>query len=111
MQIDDLTIGEAKQLTAMLGGSAGKSATVNHGLQIAILDRGFVYVGEVTTDAEWCVIENAQNVRRWGTSEGLGELAKNGPTPSTKIDPAGTVRAPMRALIGLIACEASSWKR
>lgn len=111
MQIDDLTIGEAKQLAAMLGGSAGKSATVNHGLQIAILDRGFVYVGEVTTDAEWCVITNAKNVRRWGTTRGLGELAANGPLSATAIDPAGTVRAPMRALIGLIACEATKWSR
>jgi hypothetical protein len=85
--------------------------TINHGLQIAILDRGFVYVGNVTTDGDWCVIENAKNVRRWGTTGGLGQLAKSGPTASSKIDDAGTVRAPMRALIGLIACEAASWAR
>lgn len=111
MQIDNLTIGEAKQLAAMLGGSAGKPATVNHGFQIAILDRGFVYVGEVTTDGDWCVITNAKNIRRWGTSKGLGELAASGPLSNTVIDPAGTVRAPMRTLIGLIACEVSKWTR
>jgi hypothetical protein len=81
------------------------------GLQIAILDRGFVYVGDVTISGDWCVIENAQNVRRWGTKRGLGELAAGGPTETSVIEPAGTVRAPLRALIGLIACEAASWKR
>ncbi len=83
----------------------------NHGLQIAILDRGFVFVGNVTTDGDWMTITNAQCVRRWGTTEGLGELAAKGPLNATVLDPAGTIRAPIRALIGLIACEAVSWKR
>jgi len=110
MQIDNLTIGDAKQLAAMFGAPAAK-ATTDHGLQIAILDRGFVYVGEVTTDGDWCVIKNAKCVRRWGTTKGLGELATKGPQSNTVLDDSGTVRAPMRALIGLIACDVSPWKR
>lgn len=80
-----------------------------HGKQIVVLDRGFVYVGDVSTDEQWCLIANAQCVRRWGTSKGLGELAAAGPLPNTKLDPAGTVRAPLRAVISLISCEASKW--
>lgn len=82
---------------------------MHHGKQIVVLDRGFVYVGEVTTDGEWCVIEDARSVRRWGTQKGLGELAAKGPLVNTVLDPAGTVRAPMRAVIAMLACEGKKW--
>jgi hypothetical protein len=77
--------------------------------QIVIADRGFVWVGDVEIGGDWCVISSAQQVRRWGTSKGLGELAANGPLKSTVLDPCGTVRLPMRAVIGLLDCEASKW--
>jgi len=83
--------------------------SVNGGLQIVVLDRGWVFVGRVTIADDWCVIEDASNVRRWGTSRGLGELAAEGPRPGTILDPAGTVRAPLRAVIALLACEADKW--
>lgn len=82
---------------------------MSHGKQIVVLDRGWVFVGDVTTDGDFCVISNAQNVRRWGTTSGLGELATSGPLRETKLDPAGTVRAPMRAVIAMLACEADRW--
>lgn len=77
--------------------------------QIAVLDRGFVYIGTCRIDGDMLIITNAQNVRRWGTDKGLGQLAATGPTPTTKLDPAGTVRAPMRSLIHLIDCNAAVW--
>ncbi|MFT4095907.1 MAG: hypothetical protein QM651_02210 [Rhodoblastus sp.] len=77
--------------------------------QIVILDRGFVFVGDVAQDGDWLVISSARNVRRWGTTKGLGELAASGPLPNTKLDPAGLVRAPLRAVIGTIDCEPSKW--
>lgn len=91
--------------------SAGTAtlAEVEHGKQIVVLDRGFVYVGDVKTDGHWCTISGASCVRRWGTKKGLGELAASGPLSETKLDPAGTVRAPLRAVIALIECEASKW--
>ena len=82
---------------------------VNHGKQIVVLERGFVYVGDAVTDGTWCTITNASNVRRWGTSKGLGELAASGPLPNTKLDPAGTVKAPMRSVIAMLSCEAARW--
>jgi hypothetical protein len=82
-----------------------------HGLQIVILDRGFVYVGRVTTDKRWCLIINAMNVRRWGTTKGLGELAAKGPLEATELDSSGTVRAPMSAVIALVACAESEWTK
>ena len=79
------------------------------GLAIVVLDRGFVYIGKVTMENDWCVIENAKNIRIWGTTNGLGELVK-GPTKNTKLDQAGTLRAPMRAVIHIIDVEADKWK-
>lgn len=79
------------------------------GKQIVILDRGFVYVGDVEIDGDWMIISNAQNVRVWGTTKGLGELAECGPTAKTVLDPAGTLRAPLRAVIGCLETEGSKW--
>ena len=79
------------------------------GFAIVVLDRGFVYVGDTTINGDWCVIQNAQNIRVWGTTKGLGELALGGPTKSTKLDAVGTVRAPLRAVIHTIDTEAKKW--
>lgn len=78
-------------------------------LQIAVLDRGFIYVGLCRMVDGMLEITQAQCVRRWGTTNGLGELAMNGPTTSTKLDPAGTVHAPASALMHLIDCRTDSW--
>lgn len=81
----------------------------NNDLKIVILDRGFVLVGKARVDGDWVVTENASIIRRWGTTKGLGELAMNGPLANTKLDPIGTVRSPLRALIGLVDCESAKW--
>ncbi len=123
MNIDDMTIAAArkavedgKAIEAALGNKPTATAPASngieqHGLQIVILDRGWVFVGDVTTDANWVRIANAKCVRIWGTTKGLGELAASGPLPGTKLDDAGSVRAPLAALKGLIACEAASWTK
>ena len=80
------------------------------GFAVVVLDRGFVYVGNVECDSDWCVIENAHNIRIWGTTKGLGELVRCGPTPETALDAVGTVRAPTRAVISVIDSEADKWK-
>jgi hypothetical protein len=73
------------------------------GTQIVVLDRGFVYVGTVTVGTQFVTIKNARNIRRWGTTKGLGELA-DGPTSDTVLDHVGEVVAPMRAVIHFIKC-------
>lgn len=121
MEIDTMTIGDAKQaiergkaIEAALGSKVASASTAqgsNEGLNIVILDRGFVYVGDVSIYGDWLLISDAKNVRRWGTTQGLGELAAKGPQPETKLDMGGSVKAPLRALIGLIKCEAASWTK
>src|SRR5690606_26798276 len=109
MNINDLTIGQAKELAAMFG-ATGKRERVEHGLQIVVADRGFVYIGFVTTDGEWVRIKAAKNIRRWGTTKGLGELV-HGPTSNTELDEVGDIRMPFHALQHLIAVEDGSWNK
>jgi hypothetical protein len=78
-------------------------------IKIVVVDRGFVYVGQVSKEGDFFVVRNAKNIRVWGTSKGLGELV-SGPTSQTKLDPVGTVRVPARALISLIDLEQAKWK-
>ena len=77
-------------------------------IKIVVLDRGFVYVGQVLQEDDFYVIKNAKNIRQWGTTKGLGELV-SGPLANTKLDNVGTVRAPSRALISLIDVEQAKW--
>jgi hypothetical protein len=82
----------------------------NHGFQIAVLDRGFVYVGDITSDEDWVYIKNARNIRLWGTTKGLGEL-RLGPTAKTVHDEMGEVKASRRALLHLIATDKAKWHK
>ena len=77
------------------------------GPHIVVLDRGFVYVGNVSIRGDYVHIENARNIRKWGTNNGLGELV-NGPLPETVLDQTGKVIAPLRAVIHYIACK-NAW--
>ena len=54
-------------------------------------------------------LANADCIRRWGTSAGIGELALKGPLLETKLDPAGTVTVPRTSIIALIDASESSW--
>ncbi len=78
-------------------------------VKIVVLDRGFVYVGRPEQEDDFLVIKNAKNVRVWGTTKGLGELAMEGPKSGTRLDAVGTVRAPMRAVISIIDSDAAKW--
>jgi len=111
INVDDLTIGQARQLAAQFSSAAQPAppGRTDHGWNIVVLERGFVYVGAVSTDDRWLYIESAANIRRWGTTRGLGELV-TGPKQETKLDPAGNVKAPLSALVHLIEVEARQWE-
>ena len=77
--------------------------------QIAVLDRGFVYIGRVKWNDDVLTITDAKCIRRWGTTKGLGELV-NGALPETILDMVGTIHVPVRSLIHLIDVVESAWK-
>jgi len=88
-----------------------RTGIVTEGYAIVVCDKGFIYVGEVRCDERWCIVENAHNIRAWGTSKGLGQLALDGPTDKTKLDACGTIRIPIHSLITLMDTEVVKWQR
>lgn len=71
--------------------------------RIIVADKGWVFVGNCIDNEDGSVtINNAQNIRRWGTTRGLGELI-NGALPDTKYDPYGTVRCVPIVTINVVA--------
>jgi len=53
--------------------------------RIVVLQRGWIFVGKYYEDGEYIVLENASNVEKWGTEEGLGELADKGELSETRL--------------------------
>ena len=78
-------------------------------VKILVLQRGWVAVGRYAKDGAEHVLTDASVVRRWGTTKGLGQLAKSGPTSSTVLDPTGIVRAHELATVLVIDADASVW--
>lgn len=76
--------------------------------QIVVIEGRWNIVGQVTRTTDGITITNAKVIRYWGTTKGLGELAVNGPTSKTILDPAGTVHVPAHAVI-LTIDTAASW--
>lgn len=83
--------------------------TRKFGRCLVVADRAHVWVGDVDQDDEYLRITGARAVRRWGTSEGLNQLAASGPLPSTRLDAAADLFVSRRAVIAVIPCEAGKW--
>ena len=75
-------------------------------VRIVVLQRGWVVVGRWHRDGDDVTITDAQVIRRWGTSTGLGELV-NGPTSSTTLDPGGTIRTHVLGVV--LTIDAAGW--
>lgn len=80
-----------------------QSQEIDAGIQIVVLTCGFIYAGQTSIKGNFLYITNASNIRRWGTTKGLGELI-DGPLPETKHDVNGNVQAPLTSVIHLIKC-------
>ena len=71
---------------------------------IVIAQRGWVFQGNVSKDGDTLVIDNAKCIRKWGTTNGLGQLAAEGPTKNTVLDPMTKVRLHELAVVATIEC-------
>jgi hypothetical protein len=78
-------------------------------IRIVVAQRGWNLVGEYTLAGDEVVLANASVIRRWGTTRGLGQIAADGPTPETRLDPCGTVRIHKLAVVLTMDCDAGSW--
>jgi len=114
MDIDNMTVGEFKSLKSLFSGSTqhtGAFEDRNGTRQIAILQRGWVYVGWFHQQGTSCKLTNASCIRSWGTTKGLGELAQNGPTSNTKLDTCPDIQFHELTVICLMSCEDLKWNK
>lgn len=111
MNIDTLTVGELKEITKLAYMTKTKShRTEDWGRQIVILQRGWVMVGKMKKTGHQCVLEDAAVIRRWGTTNGLPELADCGPLSETKLEKTKMpVRFHYMTVIATLECS-SKWK-
>lgn len=77
-------------------------------IKIAILQRGWVFVGRYSKEGTDCKLENASCIRQWGTTKGLGELV-SGPTKTTLLDASGTVEFHELGIVALISVDQKTW--
>ena len=110
MNIDELTLGQIKQIQSMCG-QLQKKPEIDGGIRIVILQRGWVVVGHYHQCGHNCWLTNGYVIRRWGTTMGLGEIAKDGPTKDTKLEPTPTMRFHELTVIQTIDCEAAKWEK
>ena len=81
-------------------------------VKIVILQRGWVMVGRFERNGSDCKLNNASVIRSWGTTNGLGEIAKNGPNFNTKLDKTnGLVEFDYLTVVASISCEEKSWEK
>lgn len=78
-------------------------------IKIIVLERGFVYVGQVKEELSHTVIHNARAIIRWGTTKHLGELT-NGPLENTKLGDRCTINVKDSKIIHTIEVNQNAWK-
>lgn len=100
-------MGEAAK-TITVDGVEYRQVAAPSEVRIVVLQRGWVVVGRWSQDGDEVVVRDASVVRFWGTTRGLGEIC-DGPTKTTKLDPAGTVRTNAAAVVLTIDVDAEAW--
>lgn len=79
--------------------------------KIVVLQRGWIVVGCLERNGSQCKLHNAAVIRQWGTTKGLGEIAKDGPTKNTILDKCnGLVEFDYLTTIFSIDIEREKWQ-
>ncbi len=80
-------------------------------IKIVILQRGWVMVGRFERKGSDCKLTQASVIRSWGTTKGLGEIAENGPTSTTKLDACyGVVAFDYLTVVATLSVNEGKWK-
>jgi hypothetical protein len=81
-------------------------------VKIVILQRGWAMVGRFERKDSECKLHDASVIRVWGTTKGLGEIAKDGPTSSTKLDKCnGLVEFDYLTVVATLSCDDKKWSK
>jgi hypothetical protein len=78
--------------------------------QIVILNRGWVIMGDYSEKGDDCTLTNAFVIRKWGTTNGLGELAEKGKLADTILDSTPDVHFNKLTMVARLDVNESNWK-
>ena len=79
-------------------------------IKILVLDRGWVLVGNCFDSKDEILLKDGSTILRWGTTEGLGEIAKNGPLENTKLNKFNEdVLINKKYIMMTIECDQTKW--
>ncbi|WP_160665099.1 hypothetical protein [Pseudarthrobacter sp. ATCC 49987] len=87
----------------------GSQEPTNSNIKIVILQRGWNVIGRWSEDGDNCALDNAYIIRRWGTTEGLGQLALKGKQEDTVLDKAGRVEFHRLTVVATLNAEEDLW--
>lgn len=79
------------------------------GINIVILQRGWVVIGDLYKNQSYFLLKNGYVIRRWGTTAGLGQLALEGKKEETILDKISNTKFHEITTIGIIECTHESW--
>lgn len=81
-------------------------------IRIVVLQCGWVAVGSYEKDGDNVTLSKASIIRTWGTTKGLGEIAKAGPTSKTILDPCnGDIQFHRLTEILTLNCNEEKWMK
>ena len=78
--------------------------------QIVILNRGGVVIGGYSEKGDDCTLTNASVIRKWGTTQGLGELAEKGKLADTILDKCPNVHFNKLTMVARMDVNEENWK-
>lgn len=78
-------------------------------VRIVVLQRGWVAVGEYSKSGTQCFLKNGSIVRRWGTANGLPQLASEGRLPNTVLDKSPDIEFHELTEVLNIKCNPEKW--
>lgn len=86
-----------------------KGDPIDLGINIVVLQRGWIVVGRLFKSGEYFTVCSCSTIRAWGTTNGLGELAKNGKLSSTKLDKQGDTSFHELTVVFVLKCDEDKW--
>lgn len=95
--------------TITINGTEYRPVNTTAGVRIVIAQRGWCFVGRYERTNDEVTLTDAHVIRTWGTKNGLGEIAAGGPTATTVLDKAGTVRLAHLGIVATLDCEEAKW--
>ncbi len=102
MNIDELTVGELKQITSLargVGGCAKPKAKLEEKRVILVVDRGWIFAGDQTTTSDGYIkLTNAVHVFRW-ESMGFAKMIEDWKNPKVDLRAVADVEIPKDSVI------------